>query len=193
MLSRTDLLRGSVNFPGRWVMRWLGVAVAFATLSAAAVPSGQAGSAYAATTPSSCHSYAYDHLGLTTLRVSSQTNGRRIEPPHCRDSIRLEASFGVAAEAGSAVRTVAALTREQDAALRAVMRNPNSLEHIFGQGGKHNLGDLVKELGGEAILRIPRSQAEGVFKLTTSIGSHSVTVTGRMMNGVPRVSNMWVP
>jgi RHS repeat-associated protein len=98
----------------------------------------------------------------------------------------------------NALRTVTALTREQDAALSAVMRDPNRLEHIFGQAGKHNLASLTDELGGhqavvrEAILRVPRSQPEGVFKITSQIGPYPITVTGRMMNGVPRLSNIWV-
>lgn len=101
--------------------------------------------------------------------------------------------------ASGASRTVTALTREQDTALAAVMRDSNRLEHIFGQGGKHNLGQLTQELGGqeavvrEAILRVPRSQPEGVFKLSSRIGPHPVTITGRMMDGVPRISNIWVP
>jgi len=33
----------------------------------------------------------------------------------------------------------------------------------------------------------------GVFKITSQIGLHPITVTGRMMNGVPRLSNIWVP
>lgn len=100
---------------------------------------------------------------------------------------------------GVAQRTVTALTREQDSAVNAVMRDSNRLEHIFGQGGKHNLGQLTQELGGQqavvraSILRVPRTQPEGVFKLSSRIGPHPVTMTGRMMNGVPRISNVWVP
>jgi hypothetical protein len=62
----------------------------------------------------------------------------------------------------------------------------------------HNLASLTDELGGhqavvrEAILRVPRSQPEGVFKITSQIGPYPITVTGRMMNGVPRLSNIWV-
>jgi hypothetical protein len=110
------------------------------------------------------------------------------------DGVLLAAKAG-----GAAGRTVTALTREQDAALSAVMRDPNRLEHIFGQAGKHNLAQLTQELGGqqavvrEAILRVPRGQAEGVFKIASQVGSHRITVTGRMMNGVPRISNIWVP
>lgn len=84
-------------------MRWLGVAVAFVILSVAAVPTGQAASPYAATTPSSRHSYDYDPLGPTTLRVSSANDRRIASIPHGFDSIRLEAGFGVAAKAGDDV------------------------------------------------------------------------------------------
>ena len=113
--------------------------------------------------------------------------------------IRRERLEAIRDRAPGARRTVGPLTRQQDTALEDVMRNPNRLEHIFGQGGKHNLGPLTHELGSqravvrEAILRIPRSQPEGVFKITTRIGEHEVTVTGRMLDGVPRISNMWVP
>ena len=159
-----------------------------------------------ATTGAQAGSYDYDRAaagGVSLPMISMVIDGPSsvwITPTSIERALHGALQrFRVAAEAGGgAVRTVAALTREQDAALRAVMRNPNDLEHIFGQGGKHNLGQLVKELGGqeavvrEAILRIPRGQAEGVFKLPIGIGPHSVVVTGRMMNGVPRVSNMWM-
>jgi hypothetical protein len=98
-----------------------------------------------------------------------------------------------------AKRTVTALTREQDAGLRAVMRDRNSLDHIFGQGGKHGLGKLTQELGGqeavvrEAILRVPRSQPEGVFTQYDRIGPHPIKITGNMINGVPRISNVMTP
>jgi RHS repeat-associated protein len=117
-----------------------------------------------------------------------------------RGAWRTFAGREAAEEGGDAARrTITALTREQDTALNAVMRDSNRLEHIFGQGGKHNLGRLTQELGGqqavvrEAILRVPRTQAEGVFKLSDQIGPHPVTITGRIMNGVPRISNIWVP
>ena len=77
------------------------------------------------------------------------------------------------------------------------MRNPNDLEHIFGQGGKHNLAQLTQELGGEravvreAILRVS-NESEGVFEVSRQIGSYRVTITGRMIDGVPRISNIWV-
>jgi hypothetical protein len=75
------------------------------------------------------------------------------------------------------------------------MRNPNDMRHIFAK--KHNLGPLTRELGGqeavvrEAVLRVPKSQPEGVFKISSQVGSHPTTVTGRVVNGVPRISNIW--
>jgi hypothetical protein len=79
-------------------------------------------------------------------------------------------------------RTVTALTREQDTALRAVRRDQNKLEHIFGQGGEHD----------EAILRVSEVSRRA-FSRYDRIGPHPIRITGRMMNGVPRISNVMTP
>ena len=89
-----------------------------------------------------------------------------------------------AAKAGDeAAATVTALTRQQDAALSAVMRDPNKLRHIFGKP-QHNLGPITKELGGqetvirEAVLAVPRGTT-GTFEVTRRIGQYDLTVRGR--------------
>jgi uncharacterized protein RhaS with RHS repeats len=70
----------------------------------------------------------------------------------------------VAAEAAGgsdrALATVTALTNEQDTALSAVMSDSNRLDHIFGQAGKHNLGQLTNDLGSQwAVVR------EGILRV----------------------------
>lgn len=180
----------------------VGLLVGLLTTMLLVVPAGAA-FASDAKAPSDRPTYAYDTQSASTTPVTSTRTAAPIGRSSARRApgvVRLASGLFRAAKAGEdALRTVTALTREQDTALSAVMRDPNRLEHIFGQGGKHNIGQLTNELGGqeavvrEAILRIPRSQPEGVFKIATDIGPHSVTVTGRMMNGVPRVSNVWVP
>ena len=155
--------------------------------------------------PAASASDAQNRTRASSLAAPTHTGATATESPRTRPgsfaaAARTATGCCVAAKgAGGASRTVTALTREQDAALGAVMRDSNKLEHIFGQGGKHNLGQLTQELGGqqavvrEAILRVPRSQPEGVFKLSSRIGPHPVRITGRMMDGVPRISNVWVP
>ncbi len=93
--------------------------------------------------------------------------------------------------------TMGALTRQQDAALNAALRDPNKLHKIF-DAPKHKLDPLVQELGSreavlrEAVLAVPRSQT-GVFEVTTQLGRHSLTVRGRVVNDVPRISTAFVP
>lgn len=98
---------------------------------------------------------------------------------------------------GIAKPTIGALTREQDAALNAALRDPNKLHKIF-DAPKHKLGPLVQELGSreavlrEAVLAVPPSQT-GVFEVTTQLGRHSLTVRGRVVNDVPRIGTTFVP
>jgi len=103
-----------------------------------------------------------------------------------------------AAKAGDdALRTVTALTREQDAALAAATRDANRLRHIFGRP-EHNLGPLTRELGGqealmrEAVLAVPRGTT-GNFEVTKRIGRYNLTVRGRIVKGVPRIGTVFVP
>jgi hypothetical protein len=98
---------------------------------------------------------------------------------------------------GGASRTVTALTREQDVALQAAVRDPNKIRHIFGKA-EHNLGPLTKDLGSrEAVLRdpvlaVPRTQT-GKFEVTKRIGRNNLTVRGRVVDGVPRIGTVFVP
>ncbi|MCP9492018.1 MAG: hypothetical protein MSC31_19405 [Solirubrobacteraceae bacterium MAG38_C4-C5] len=98
---------------------------------------------------------------------------------------------------GAAQRTVTALTREQDAGLRAALRDPNKFGHVFNNP-RHKLDPLVNELGGrdavlrEAVLAVPRSQT-GIFEVSKQLGRHNLTVRGRVVNGVPRIGTVFVP
>ena len=89
------------------------------------------------------------------------------------------------------------LTREQDAAVKAALRDPNKLNHIFAKP-EHNLGPLVEEVGSrdalvrEAVLAVPRTQT-GKFEITTQVGAHKLTVRGRVVDGVPRIGTLFSP
>ncbi|HEX8103183.1 MAG TPA: RHS repeat-associated core domain-containing protein [Solirubrobacteraceae bacterium] len=93
--------------------------------------------------------------------------------------------------------TVTALTREQDAAVSATLRDPNKLRHIFDKP-EHNLGGLTRELGGresvvrEAVLAVPR-RTTGTFEVSRQVGRYNLTVRGRVVNGVPRIGTVFVP
>ncbi len=153
-------------------MRWLGVAVAFATLSVTAVPSGQAASPSAATTPSSRHSYDYDPLGPKTLRVSSPANGGRIASiPHGLDSIRLEAGFGVAAKAGTeAVETTGqihhvisrkvakALEENPNLAGKYSARDPRFTTQAVDHAGHHGYQTWHRELDDQVVGWLQRNR-----------------------------------
>jgi len=79
----------------------------------------------------------------------------------------------------------------------------NKLNKIFGTE-EHLLGDLVKEFGGrlktyEAIANSTVAEIEkqglwdGIFKVGVKVGSATVTVTGRVMEGVVKIGNAWIP
>jgi hypothetical protein len=77
------------------------------------------------------------------------------------------------------------------------MRDQNKLRHIFGKA-QHNLGPITRELGGEealmreAVLAVPRATT-GTFEVTKTVGTYSLTVRGRVVNGVPRIGTVFIP
>ena len=172
-----------------------------ALLAALLTAAGLAGSAQAAPAPTglTAKTAVGRSIPLATALVGSQPLRTGITPrlaSHSYDPIAL--ATGVAAKAADeALPTITALTRQQDAALSAVMRDPNKLRHIFGKP-QHNLGPLTKELGGqealirEAVLAVPRGTT-GAFEVTTRLGRYDLTVRGRVVNGVPRIGTVFVP
>lgn len=71
--------------------------------------------------------------------------------------------------------------------------DPNKLNHIFGRAD-HNLDGLVKQFGSqekafEALQTAVRNKGglEGVFKTTVKLGSETVTVTGKVVDGVAQI------
>ncbi|HZK91283.1 MAG TPA: hypothetical protein VFC56_14150 [Stellaceae bacterium] len=82
----------------------------------------------------------------------------------------------------------------------------NRLHHIFGDP-RHNLGALERQYGGaeaaaEALEAMVKAAYEnGVlsahegerYRQVFDVAGHSVTVDGRIVNGVARVSTAWVP
>lgn len=136
--------------------------------------------------------------GLASSRHPSVPMGSEVATSAPRRSeCARSAGFLAAKAADEALPTITALTRQQDAALSAVMRDPNKLRHIFGKP-QHNLGPLTKELGGqealirEAVLAVPRGTT-GAFEVTTRLGRYDLTVRGRVVNGVPRIGTVFVP
>jgi hypothetical protein len=80
--------------------------------------------------------------------------------------------------------------------------NADRLEHVFGQGGKHNVGPLVSQFGGSQMqtfnavydavqsLGLP---AGVIAKGTTVIvNGFTLNVTGNIINGVLNLSNFWI-
>ncbi|MCI0337069.1 MAG: DUF4157 domain-containing protein [Acidobacteria bacterium] len=85
--------------------------------------------------------------------------------------------------------------------LQAALK-PNTMRHIFGKA-QHGLESLVKRLGSEeAVIRqavqgLSRARASlpaaGQFETIVSIAGTNVTVRGAVVNGIPRISTMFVP
>jgi LysM repeat protein len=78
----------------------------------------------------------------------------------------------------------------------------NKLHHLFGRGG-HNLEGLVSEFGSqeEAFRAIKRSVQEkvdaegisGVFEEVVDVGSHRITVRGKVIDGEARIGTAFKP
>jgi hypothetical protein len=86
------------------------------------------------------------------------------------------------------------------------MLDPNRRRHIFGEP-RHNLDGLARHYGGEeaagrAIVEAVANaystgnlavDDDGLFKQVFEIGGNSVTVSGRVVDGVARVATAWIP
>jgi hypothetical protein len=88
-----------------------------------------------------------------------------------------------------------------DQTLQAALR-PNTMRHIFGKA-MHRLDGLVRQLGSEeAVIReavrglgnirgtLPSA---GPFQVVVSIAGNNVTIRGAVVNGIIRISTMFVP
>lgn len=97
---------------------------------------------------------------------------------------------GVAAEAGVCPE-----------ASSAAPSNAGTMGHIF-DNPKHNMDVLVEMFGSReaafdevstaALASLRVQGTTGIFTVDVQIGSQIVTATGRVMNGVARISNMWI-
>jgi hypothetical protein len=81
--------------------------------------------------------------------------------------------------------------------------NPNTLHHVFGKAS-HNLGGLVQAFRGseEAAYRAVEKAAQfqanagkiaDIFETAVKVGAHTVTVRGRVIDGVVRIGTFFIP
>jgi len=92
-----------------------------------------------------------------------------------------------------------AVGSEGSAATQAAV-DANKLWHIFGKPG-HNLGALVETYGSQqaaynALLQatertVASKGLTGVFKTTVQVGSDTITVTGKVVNGVVEIGTAY--
>lgn len=186
------------NSRGRRLLSFLPVPIAVMALSV--------GVTYGYDAPSKPASVAHDitvtAAGTTTTPATNARIATQVATAASQAAPRFSASSVALRRAakggtGAAQRTVTALTREQDAGLRAALKDPNKFRHVF-DNPRHKLDPLVDELGGrefvlrEAVLAVPRSQT-GIFEVTKQLGCQNLTVRGRVVNGVPRIGTVFVP
>ena len=86
------------------------------------------------------------------------------------------------------------------------MDDPNRRNHIFGEP-RHNLAVLIRQYGsaeaaGQAIVDAINAAFEsgnltvddhGLYKQVFDVCGNSVTVSGRIIDGVVRVATAWIP
>lgn len=106
------------------------------------------------------------------------------------------------ATAAGAGASVSVVGRFSSSAIRqgvnAVLSNGNNVGHIFR--AKHLLEPLLLRYGTKAAVlsqilnqlngNIP---ASGVINQTINLAGYTVRVTGQVVNGVPMISNVWIP
>jgi RHS repeat-associated protein len=94
-----------------------------------------------------------------------------------------------------------AVARIAKATLAAI--RPNTILHIFGKAA-HKLAPIVAQLGSEGkvmeavawgLARLPAGTlpAAGLFQAVVRVGSQNVTVRGAVVNGIVRISTMFIP
>ena len=97
-------------------------------------------------------------------------------------------------------------TTFSDSAINDAVRyatSPNNLNHYFhGNLHNHNFGDLLQTFGGNEreLVRTAIQGAngaysvstEGLFSANVNIYNQTVTITGRVVNGVPKVGTMYI-
>jgi len=102
------------------------------------------------------------------------------------------------AEMLAAAAARSALAEATLAAIRA-----NTMRHIFGKAA-HNLAGLVARMGSEravmaavsrALASLPSGTlpAAGVFEVVVRVGGQNVTVRGAVVDGIIRISTMFIP
>ena len=104
--------------------------------------------------------------------------------------------------AGGSAKLLPQFTKSTiDDAVNRVMKIENDVRHIF-ENTTHNLGPLVNRLGGrENTIRAVLNAANGrlpanggIFtNLPINVGGQTVILRGRVVNGVPRISTMFIP
>lgn len=90
----------------------------------------------------------------------------------------------------------------KEAAARAAQAHANTLRHIFGQA-RHKLGNLVKLFGTEekafnAVQRATEGAVQsqgikGVFETVVKVGTETITVRGKVIDGAVRISTFFKP
>lgn len=99
------------------------------------------------------------------------------------------------------IAAAAARSLLADAILAAI--RANTMRHIFGKAA-HNLAGLVARMGSEravmaavsrALASLPAGTlpAAGVFEVVVRVGGQNVTVRGAVVDGIVRISTMFIP
>jgi len=149
-----------------------------------------------------------DPKGLEALVFGDETDGKPVGST--KDILigvaPIAAPFILAAPGAGAIcalvgRAALALA-PKGASTIAKAVDPNKLKHIFGQP-RHNLSDVVKQLGSEekafnaiqqATETAVRSQGlKGVFETVVKVGTKSVTVRGNVIDGAVKIGTAFIP
>jgi RHS repeat-associated protein len=143
-------------------------------------------------------------LDCLAYMISVRLKSRLVET--AADAVGIAVAGGggrlVAGLEGMVGGRAAAAGAEAAAAGTSAVANANKLGHIFGKAA-HNLGALVEEFGGQqgafsavqgAIdQQVAKAGIRGVFEEIVRVGSQTVTVRGRVIDGVAKIGTFFVP
>lgn len=141
-------------------------------------------------------------LGQGCSAISDASNAAPLVPKSGKEALAKTTLFVGAAAAGvgrAALLATALGGAEAVGEGESLVADANKLHHIFSDPD-HNLGELVEHFGSEkatfnAVQRATQAGVKGlsdVFETTVKVAGQSVTVRGRVIDGIARIGTFFI-